>query len=211
MFVPHLHSKLRSVTSGAAKKSRTTLRGLVTGVLLTTLALPGAVAHAAVQGTADNVASSGSLDINATLGILTRISGLRDLPLGTWSGSGPLTGNENICIGRTGTSFFTGAYRIRASGDGEPGDPSAFTLSNGAQTLKYNAFFNDAANAGAGRAPLTGGVTLRNQSSFGLFLSLNVSRCAVNNANISVEVPESELQGANGAYEGTLTLLLTPE
>ena len=35
--------------------------------------------------------------------------------------------------------------------------------------------------------------------------------CFGNNANISIEVLESELQGGTGTYTGTLTLLLLPE
>lgn len=174
-------------------------------------ALLSPAALAADQGPIGNTESQGSLEVNLILGLLTRITGFNDLDLGVWSGSGSLTGNDNLCIGQSGAGFFNGPYRIRASGDGEPGDPGAFTLSNGAQTLKYNAWFNDAPNAGAGRAPLTGGVTLTGLNSFGIFQRFNGTGCNFLNANISVEVPESELQGGTGSYTGTLTLVLLPE
>jgi len=180
-------------------------------VILATLSvISSPVVHAANQGNLGNTSSAGSVDIDLVLGLRTRISGFNDIPLGVWSGSGSLTGDDNLCIGQSGASFAVGNYRVRASGDGEPGDPAAFTLSNGAQTLKYNAWFNDAANAGPARQPLVPGVTLTGQASFGLFQLFNAS-CNFLNANISVEVPESELQGGTGTYSGTLTLLLLPE
>lgn len=176
--------------------------------------------QAAVQGTSGSTASSGSVEINLIQGLTARITGLADLPLGTWSGVGSLTGEQDICIGTRGTAS---PYRIRASGDGEPGDPSAFTLSNGAQTLKYNAWFNDFPSADTARVPLIGGVTLTGQNSpgfrFGPFIlngiilrNFNMGGCRLRNANISIEVPESELAGnSSGTYTGTLTLLLLPE
>lgn len=173
--------------------------------------LSSTAAQAADQGPIGNTESAGSVEVNLILGLLTRITGFDDLDLGVWSGSGSLSGNDNLCIGQSGAGFFNGPYRIRASGDGEPGDPGAFTLSNGAQSLKYNAWFNDAPNAGPGRAPLTGGVTLTGLNSFGIFQRFNGSGCNFLNANISVEVPESELQGGTGSYSGTLTLVLLPE
>lgn len=166
-------------------------------------------ALAATQGAPGNTSSTGSVDVDLVIGFRTRISGLEDFNLGTWSGAGSLTANDNICVGG---NYFGGGYRIRASGDGEPGDPAAFTLSNGASRIKYNTFFNDVPNAGPDRVPMVGGVTLTGQTGtsfpriFNFFFG-----CVANNANISIEVPESELLGGTGSYSGTLTLLLLPE
>lgn len=164
---------------------------------------------AANQGPFGYGSSTGSVDIDLILGFRARISGLADMNLGTWSGAGSMTADDNICIG---VNYFGGGYRIRASGDGEPGDPSAFTLTNGASQIKYDAFFNDQPDAGAGRVPLTGGVTLTGQSAANLPRLFNYFfGCVANNANISIEVPESELAGSTGSYNGTLTLTLLPE
>ncbi|MEM9620092.1 MAG: hypothetical protein AAF993_00490 [Pseudomonadota bacterium] len=156
--------------------------------------------------------SSGDITINYIQGLNTRITGFRDMPLGTWSGTGPLTANDNLCIGRSGVGFFgSGAYRILAQGDGEPGDPSAFTLSNGATRISYNAYFNDQTGT-ANRQQLTAGQQLTGQSGFGFWMVLNlIFGCSVNNANISIEVPASELASGIGTYTGTLTLTLIPE
>ena len=167
--------------------------------------------QAAVQGD-PGTTSTGSLDISLITGLNVRIAGLSDMPLGTWSGTGNVGSNDNLCIGRTGVGFFgSGPYRILASGDGEPGNPSAFTLSNGSRSMSYNAFFNDAAGTG-GRQPLVPGVALTGQRSFGFWQILNyLFGCSVFNANVSIEIPEAELRGAAGVYTGTLTLILTPE
>ena len=193
-----------------SSKARSGLKLIATWALATCMIVQ-VPAFAANQGPLGNTSSTGDIDVDLVLGLLTRISGLTDFPLGVWSGTGPLTANDNICIGRTGSGFFSGSYRIRASGDGEPGDPSAFTLTNGASRIYYRAYFNDVPNAGGGRQQLIGGSTLTGQSGFGLFQAFNMFGCLFNNANISIEVPESELAGGTGTYTGTLTLLLLPE
>lgn len=180
-------------------------------LLLLCLCLLSSNNHAATQGSVGST-SNGSIDIVYSQGINVLIDGLADLSLGTWSGSGAMEANDDICIGRSGVGFFgTGLYRIRASGDGEPAFPAAFTLTNGFNRIHYNVYFNDEAEL-TGRTQLSPGVILSNQSSFGLFFIFNMLfGCSAQNANISIEVPETELSGAAGTYTGTLTLLLIPE
>ncbi len=180
-------------------------------LLLLLFSYLGNLCHAATQGSVGPT-SSGSIDIVYSQGINVLIAGLDDLSLGTWSGTGPMEANDDLCIGRSGVGFFgTGLYRIRASGDGEPAFPAAFTLSNGVNRIHYDVYFNDEAGL-TGRTPLSPGVIISNQSSFGLFFIFNMLfGCTVQNANISIEVPETELSGAAGTYTGTLTLLLIPE
>ncbi len=135
------------------------------------------------------------------------------MPLGTWGGSGSLTADDDICIGRTGVGLFgSGIYRMTASGDGEPGDPAAFTLTNGFNRIYYNAFFNDQTGT-TGQQQLTAGVQLTNQSGSGFSFVFNYifAFCPFPNANIAIEVPPGELAKGAGNYTGTLTLLLIPE
>ena len=190
--------------------STLTRRIVASALSLLLFALP---ASGAVQG-GSGPQSTGTVDINLISGLLVRISGLDDLPLGQWSGTGDLAGDDNFCIGRTGVGFFVqNSYQIRAQGDGVPGDPSAFVLRNGPRTISYNAFFNDQAGT-ANRQPLTPGVALTGQTDVGIrqFINiLNGLNCVNLNANISVVVPETELLGASGAYTGTLTLVMLPE
>ena len=158
-------------------------------------------------------AAQGDIQISYVQGIVSRISGLADINLGTWSGAGDLVGNNNICIGRSGIGFFgAGNYRILAQGDGEPGNPAAFTLTNAANhRINYQAFFNDQADI-AGRTQLTGGSQLGGQSGIGFaFIFNGVFGCVFPNANLSIIVPEAELQNGFGTYAGTLTLTIIPE
>lgn len=168
-------------------------------------------AQAAQQGARDTVSTAQS-ELFLILGLRARITGFADLALGTWSGTGDLAGDDNLCVGRNGVGFFGQAgYRIRASGDGAPGDPAAFTLTNGARTVTYDAFFNDQPGT-LGRQRLTAGVTLANQNASGFTSIFNlIFGCAFNNANVSVVIPESVLQSAAGNYSGTLTLTMIPE
>ena len=181
------------------------------GALLSGLFFVSTESFAATQGSTGPT-STGTVDITYTQGIVGRIEGFADMPLGTWSGRGPMTANENLCVSRNGIGFFgSGTYRILASGNGEPGNPSAFTLTNGADLLYYNVYFNDQAGT-AGRVPLTAGVALTGQSSSGFAFFFNLLfGCVVQNANISIEVTEPELMASAGTYTGTLTLMLTPE
>ena len=188
-----------------------TLRSLALLQLLAVLALHPATSMGAQQGS-PGTSSTGSIDITYTQGLNARISGMTEFNFGIWSGAGDLAANDNICIGRSGVGFFgTGTYRIRASGDGAPGDPSAFTLSNGVNTITYQAYFNDQTGT-ANRQSLTAGVTLTGQTSGGFPLIFNLLfGCVIQNANLSIVVPETELRTAAGNYAGTLALLLIPD
>jgi len=197
------HSRTRAIRRGP---------WLVRVLMLGVAALFASSVHSATQGSL-GPDSSGSVDITYVQGINVRINGFEDMALGTWSGSGPMTAQDNLCIGRSGGGLFGAgvSYRILARGDGEPGDPAAFTLTNGAHRIYYRAFFNDQGGT-AGRQELTAGAALTGQNSFGLWYFFNmIFNCAVENANISIEVPQSELSRASGAYLGTLSLMLAPE
>lgn len=172
----------------------------------------GGSALAATQGNTALGSSTGSVDVVVTTGLVTRISGLNDINLGTWSGTGDMSGSDDLCIGRSGVGLFAnGAYRVRLDGDGDASDINAFTLTNGTDLLYYDVAFNDA--TGAGGTPVTGGVMLNAQTGFGFWQFLNVLfGCAVNNANIEVSIPAAELLSVPaGNYTGTLTVVLIPE
>ena len=177
------------------------------------LTVSSGTALAATQGSnTPGNSSTGSVDVVVTTGLVARISGLNDIDLGTWSGSGNLSGSDDLCIGRSGVGLFaTGAYRVRLDGDGDASNINAFTLTNGTNLLYYNVAFNDA--TGTGGTPVTGGVMLNSQTGFGFWQYINVLfGCSVNNANIEVTVPATELQSVPGGnYTGTLTIVLIPE
>lgn len=169
-------------------------------------------ATAAGQGSS-GLTSTGQVDMTLTTGLSARIAGLTDFALGTVATSSSAVANQDICIGRSGVGLFsTGSYRVRASGNGNAADAHAFTLSNGADEITYDVFFNDQTGL-AGRVPMTGGVMLSGQQGLGLFELFNlIFGCTVRNANVSIEVPAAQLAAASsGNYTGTLTLVLIPD
>lgn len=169
--------------------------------------------YAATQGTTQVGQSDGSLDLAVTSGLTARINGLNDINLGTWSGSGGLTGSDDLCIGRSGVGLFAqGAYRMRLDGDGDAYDVNAFTLSNGTNLLHYDVWFNDAIGA-AGQQAVSAGVMMNSQTGSGFWQFLNmIFGCVGTNANVQVDISEAQLLAVPaGSYTGTLTLVLIPE
>ncbi len=164
---------------------------------------------AATQGNFGATSEGGS-DVFIVLGLQGLITGLNDLSLGPWSGTGPLTANDNLCVGLMGTT----QYQIRAEGDGNTTDPAAFTLVNGTDVLYYRAFFNDRNQVKVATSTrLTGGQLLPQQNDLNATRVVNnMGGCIATNANIYLEITQAELQQAVlGTYSGTLTLTLVPE
>lgn len=167
-------------------------------------------ANAATQGnTGTN--STGTVDIAVIVNQLALIRGLTDINLGLWSGSGDLSGTDDICVAISGASFATPrGYHMRASGDGSPGFPADFTLSNGISDINYRVFLNHL----GGRVELLAGQTAYSnqfQADFAYVLNFIFNGCFFPNATIEVLVEESELATGFGTHSGTLTLELIPE
>lgn len=163
---------------------------------------------AATQGTLGSD-SSGSVEIAVVSNDSIIIHGLVDYNFGIWStGGGTLRADSDVCIGKTS---FSGPYAIRASGDGAGSDPAAFTLSNGTEQISYNVYWNDQVTP-SGNLPLTAGLILHGQTGSVPSFAQNRVTCRIPNANLQVEILDTELQAStSGNYSGTLTLLVIPE
>lgn len=163
--------------------------------------------------------STGTIDIALNNNVFALIFGLDDIDLGTWSGSGDMSANEDICVAFNGTGprFFgqTDNYLIRATGDGTPGNPGAFTLSNGVEAIDYRVILTDlnnqieltAGNITTGQILLNPGYNANIAALAGGF----ASACINPNATITVLIEEAELAAGSGTHTGTLTLELAPE
>lgn len=195
-----------------ADKYKRRLQDVFWLISLLVASLFGPYLSAATQG---NIApnSNGAADITFVQGLNARITGFSDFILGTWNGASAMEANDNICVGKSGTGFFgAGTYRILAQGDGDSGDPSAFTLANGAgHRIYYDAYFNDQGGL-TGRTQLTPGLQLTGQSGSGFGFIFNlIFGCVFQNANLSIVVPPANLGGGFGTYQGTLRITLIPE
>lgn len=158
-------------------------------------------AHAATQGAVGST-STGSVSISVTVPNLVRLTNLDDISLGTWSGTGDMSGSDNVCVWST-----TRKYAITATGSGTSG---AFTLTNGGaspSTLAYSVEWKDTSGAASGSA-LTTATALTGQTS-----NVTSTTCGGGtNATLLVKILEANLAAAPAAtYTGTLTLVIAPE
>lgn len=152
--------------------------------------------------------STSSLDLDLTIPVLFRISGIADLSFGTFAhtGSARIKLNDDVCVF---TNDASGQYRITAHGNGAD---SAFTLvktDDPNSTLPYGVAWNDESGT-TGNFALTAGVTYpsnltgANTSSSTCLTGLN------NTANFEVVLsPVLLLARDAGTYTGTLTLTIS--
>lgn len=165
--------------------------------------------HAASQGSF-GTNSSGTVEIGIAVNRAIIILGLRDFNFGLWrAGDGTLQDNDDLCVAKT-SNF--GTYGIRAAGNGNGLDPAAFTLSNGIDQINYNVYWNDETGT-AGNQQLTPGLIQHGQveTNFHVIIAAFFGACALN-ANIEIEIPDTELSSSvGGTYSGTLTLLVIPD
>lgn len=163
----------------------------------------GLSAYAATDGTLA-ATSTGTTDVDLIIPDLVRISGLSDIDLGTYSGTGTETGDTEACIFRNGA----GTYTVTATTD--KGD---FRISSGAggtaaQDIDFDAYWNDVTTT-TGRAALTYNTALTTQS--------GTNTTAINcgggtNANFSLEIAAVDMQTKVPAtYSATVTLVVAPE
>ncbi len=163
------------------------------------LALPLS-SFAATDGSL-GLTSTGTADLEVEIDELMLISGMADLNFGTWTGSGDLNQNENICVY---TNQASGNYTVTATGDGAG---SAFTLTDGSNTLPYNVYFNDVSGM-AGEVALT--ATTANTAQGGAHTTSQTCGGG-NNANYHVEIEDTALAAVpSGTYSGTLTIVVEP-
>jgi spore coat protein U-like protein len=168
----------------------------------TALAVGGllcSAAHGASDGTLGQT-SSGNLSISVTIVELVRISGLRDVAFGVYSGAGDLDNNTNICVYR---NSLAAQYRITATTV-----EGAFRLTSGANLLPYRLYFNDTIGT-------TGEVLLAYNTLSATQTGANTQTvdCSVGGlkANVHVQILQADLQAARpGAYTGTLILTANP-
>lgn len=175
-------------------------------VLAATLLVGGSgLAFGASQGNVGTT-SSGSIDISLTIPNLVRIFGLNDIALGSYTGTGTMTGNDTFCVH---SNVISGTYKIKAtSANGTGGD---FRVKSGANYIVYGVDFNDD-TAQAGSTSLDHDTESAGPYNATKYPNVGNATCAGSeNAGAWVTFQEAALQEAEpGSYTDTLTLLVTP-
>jgi hypothetical protein len=134
------------------------------------------------------------------------ISNVGNLSLGTWSGGGDVTNNDDICIYNSAE----GQYRITGTGSSSAGSGFYIATAGGSHSVAYTVGFKDSSGTSGSYTTLT------HNSSAGDFsgadqVSSDCSSGASLNANVKVTVLSADLaSAAAGSYQGTLTLVVSP-
>lgn len=156
-------------------------------------------AMAASQGTV-GATSTGSTDVTLEIADRVQISGVDDIALGAWSGSGDMTGVSEFCVYRSDAGNYkvtltasTGAFQLT----------SATTLDN----IAFTARIDDDLDASNGEA-----LTYNTASAVALVGSNSYTCGGVENAELHVTFAEAALQAASTAndYTATVTVLVEP-
>lgn len=156
-------------------------------------------ALAANQGTV-GATSQGSAVVNLSIADLIRISDMNDFALGSYSGTGDLDANDNVCVWRNKTG---GSYKVTATAT-----EGAFKIKAGAEELAYSVFFNDQTGTSGEIAVAYNTVTATQTGA-----NTQSASCATGglSSNIHIRILESALQAAQpGAYTGTLIVTVEP-
>ena len=134
-----------------------------------------------------------------------RVSGLSDAIFGSvTSFTADAVRSQSICVYSKAPP--TDNYRITASGSGSGG---AFTLSSGTDTLPYEVQWSDTAGQNGG-TQLSPNVPLAGQRNFAA--NDDCSRGPATTATLLVVLRSAVLSAAiAGSYNGSLTLLVSPE
>jgi hypothetical protein len=155
------------------------------------------VAEAASDGIL-GAASSGTTLVTLTIPEQFRISKMKDISLGSFSGQ-DLSGSTDVCVYSNGP----GAYQVRITGS-----TGGFKLENADHSgqIPMNVGWHDAAGA-AGAMPVSHGAASPMTSA-----NTQSADCAQGaNANLSVAVDRTAMaSAAPGVYSNTLTVMIEP-
>lgn len=166
------------------------------------LMVPGAGVAATTQGSA-GATSQGSVDISATIPGRVQISGLADIAFGTVDPTAPAAKAEDVCVWSNTSAR---GYQVTATGSGAG---SAFTLSDGTNTLPYSVEWAGSSGQLSGTS-LTSGTALAGLTSTAI--SPACTSGPASSASLIVRMSQANLEAAvASSYTGTLTLVVAPQ
>lgn len=163
--------------------------------------IAGAPAFAATQGSMGST-STGTVSITATVPNRALITSLADVSFANADPSAAVSNSQGPCVW---SNTATRKYTITASGSGTAG---AFTLTDGTVVVPYSVSWANSANASSPSALTAGTATAALVAS-----ATNISCSAGVDSTLKVGIAASDLQNmvATNSYQGTLTLVVTPQ
>jgi hypothetical protein len=173
-------------------------------VITVFLALAAHQAQAATNGSL-GATSTATTVITLTIPETLRISGMGDLSLGRWSGSGAMSANRDVCVYDNSSN---GSYHVTATGNSTL-TPSAFGVQN--SNASYGIPFSVTWNNGAGTSGSYGLTYNKSHSASGA--NTRSMDCSVGgkSSNLGVSFASTNLQKApGGVYSTTLTVMVEP-
>lgn len=163
----------------------------------------GSGALAATQGSL-GATSTGTVGISASVPNRARITGLSDVAFTNQDPGTAASDAQNVCVW---SNTATRAYTVTATGSGTA---SAFTLTNGSNTVPYAVEWASSSGQTSGTALAAG------TASASLTSTATHQTCTsgpTSSASLVVGISTTDLgtMAAGSSYTGTLTLLVTPQ
>lgn len=171
------------------------------GLRLATFALLAAGSSGALWGQSPQDVSSAQAAVRVSIPAKVRVSQVEDIDLGTWSGSGALEAEKQLCVWSS-----TEAYGITiTTTEGDRG----FAMSGpGRKALSYDVLWN----AGTGYQALDSGQAYSGFSSSARSLQCDAGDDPANRPWLKISVAEKDLNGAQaGSYSDAITILIATE
>ena len=147
--------------------------------------------------------STGTADVSLTIEEVVRITDMDDFAFGSYSGSGALEADDNICVYHNGD----GNYKVTITDD-TTGSPSGFAVEGPLGDIPMEVKWNDAPST-TGSTLITYGVALAATNA-----NTESENCATGglSANMQVDLAEANIQAAPaGAYSSTIVVLVEPD
>tara|TARA_R110000868_G_scaffold262401_2_gene521011 strand:+ start:83 stop:568 length:486 start_codon:yes stop_codon:yes gene_type:complete len=134
--------------------------------------------------------------------LCTKVSGLTDVPLGTWGGSGDLTSNYTLCVYVQNDNESN--YTVTGTGTGTGNE---YIVTSGANEIPLNIDWEEDSDPGW---------TGLSENATTMFPNHNIldEDCAIggNSAKVRVTIPQANMDYAiSGSYSGTVSILTSPD
>ena len=123
------------------------------GIILSLLVVGGLCSNvfAATNPSEADQTSTGTSDISVVIPKLVKISGINDLTSTTYTGSGGLDMNDNVCV-YSNMATGSGLYTVKVTGSDSPGTGTgaAFNVGNSSsnQVIPFEVEWNDVTGTG---------------------------------------------------------------